>query len=130
MKFPVLIIKGKQAPLFYCDAKAFGLISKGGESFYDAGTIIDSVGQAYELSRSRTVRKASILKSLVYFQQMYLLEVKFSKSTLFSLIDFKIMLKEHIAKHKAYWVMKEPIKEMNVKIDAMEDFETIMRYLE
>jgi hypothetical protein len=39
MKFPIIVIIGKEAPLYFFEENEFGLVSKGGEAFYKKGSV-------------------------------------------------------------------------------------------
>ena len=109
MKFPIIIIKNNAAPLyFFNDESEFGLVSKGGEKFYKNGTAYDSNGGRFLINGIRSIERAPFLKSIKYFQPMYLADVKYDKiSENISLSDFKQLIIDHIYSHKKYWLARD-----------------------
>ncbi len=50
MKFPVIIIKENESPIYFFNENEFGVISKGGEAFYNKGIAFDSEGTKFLIS--------------------------------------------------------------------------------
>ncbi|MBN9384683.1 MAG: hypothetical protein J0H74_28270 [Chitinophagaceae bacterium] len=92
MSFPIVIVKSNEAPLYYSNGDVFGLVSKGGESFYKKGTIYDSDGSKYEISGIETIEKAPLLKSIRYFQRMYMVKPQYSFISGITLVEFKQLI--------------------------------------
>ncbi len=106
MKFPVLIIKKNEAPLYYFEAEDFGLVSKGGETFYENGMIFDSGGSKFLINDIDSIRKAPLLKSIRYFQQMYIANVKYLFVEQLPILEFKQLIVDHIYSFENYWIKK------------------------
>jgi hypothetical protein len=76
-----------------------------------------------------SLKKASLLKSLRYFQQMYWVEVETRLTERFSLPDFKNVINEHVRLHKKYWIKKDIIRDLQQSILKMNDYNQIIQYL-
>ncbi len=122
MEFPVLVLKENEAPIYFLSEKGFGLVSKGGESFYKNGLIYDSSGNKFNITGVVTVRKASILTCLRYFQPMYLVEIGYVDSGKINLDQIKGVVINQINSFKKYWLQKEDIENLNDSIRKKQTF--------
>src|SRR5262245_39189318 len=107
MNFPIVILKAGEAPIYHFTEAKFGLISRGGEAFYRQGTIYDSDCNVFSLKGNTSYRKANPIKSLMYFQQMYVVSPTYTHIQKIALAEFKKIIIDHISFHKRYWVKKD-----------------------
>ena len=128
MEFPI-IIKKQEASLYFFKKSQFGLVSKDGEAFYKYGTLYDSKGDVYKVNGINNKAKAPFLKSLMYFQQMYVVDINIKKVGAISLMEMKNVFSDHIAAHKRYWQNKDLIPDILEALDMMESYEDIINYL-
>ena len=131
MKFPIIIIKNKEAPLYFFNNESeFGLVSKGGEKFYKNGTAYDSEGERFLMKGISSIQRASFLKSIKYFQPMYIADVKYDKiSENISLSDFKQLIIDHIYSHKKYWLARDTADSLKNAILIKNSFSDIIIFL-
>jgi hypothetical protein len=129
MKFPILIIKQKDPSIYCFEETQFGLISKGGEKFYKEGVIIDSEGKVYNIKKSNEIHKASFLQSLKYFQPMYKLTINTEEFRTITINEFKLIVIEHINKHKNYWEKKDLIVDLEKSINDISEYKKIIEFL-
>ena len=129
MKFPVIIIKEKESPICFFDKEEFGLISKGGEAFYKNSTIYDSEGNVFLVKGVENIRKAPVLKSIRYFQSMFLLTLKTEIKEKISIEKLKQIVSEHISQHSKYWEKKDTIESIKAEILSKNQFDQIIKSL-
>ena len=104
MKFPAVIIKNNESPIYFFDRGDFGLVSKGGESFYEKGVIYDSEGSKFLINGIESIKKAPVLKSIKYFQQMKVVSVRYTVVERVTLLEFKQLIINHIHSFEKYWI--------------------------
>ena len=129
MEFPVVILKSNEAPLYYFEKGDFGLISSGGESFYKKGIIYDSGGSIFQIQGIEGIKVAPILKSLKYFQKMFIVSVKYEKVDKIDLIDFKKIFINHIRSFDRYWVKQNIIESLESSINQKENFVELLKFI-
>jgi hypothetical protein len=129
MHFPIILIKSGDPSIYYFEKDDFGSVSKGGEVFYKSGEIYDSKGGKYIISKIGGVRKATLWKSLRYFQQMWLVEVDTIFEESIGLIDFKELINHHLSKYNKYWIKRDVIGNLQKSILQKKDYVEIMNYL-
>ena len=131
MKFPIIMIKDRESPIYFFNESEFGLVSKGGEKFYKNGTAYDSEGRQYLINGIKSLQKAPILKSIKYFQPMYKVDVKHETilETL-NLSDFKQIVIDHINSHKKYWLSRDTFDSLKNSILSKNSFFDIITFLQ
>lgn len=129
MKFPVIITKAGESPIYYFDESEFGLVSKGGKSFYKKGFVYDSEGSKFSIEGIKSVGKASLLKCVRYFQQMYVVDVALNRIGKLTIDEFKDMVMKHVRSHQRYWRMKDDVDSMEESIRRMDSFEAIIKFI-
>lgn len=129
MKFPIIILKTNEAPIYYFNESEFGLISKGGENFYKKGAIYDIEGNVYLIEGIESIQKAPFLKSLKYFQQMYKVKIKLKLQKSSELSEFKTIIVSHFNKFERYWVNKDLIFNLESKVNEMTSFLDLINLL-
>ena len=129
MEFPIVIIKEKDSSIYVLDKNNFGLISKGGEAFYNNGDIIDSSGRLYQIKGIENIQSASILKSLKYFQHMYQVKAFTIFIKQLTLIEFKELLIQHITSHSKYWIHRSLIPDLKKEITNKADYKSVIEFL-
>lgn len=129
MIFPVLIIKEREAPIYFFKENNFGLVSKGGEKFYKYGTAYDSGGDIFSIMGIESIKKAPFLKSIKYFQQMYQVQVNCKKQNSMSLPEFKQVIIDHISSHRKYWLSKDNFEDLKDSIEEKNDFSEVILFL-
>ncbi len=129
MKFPIIVLKENEAPVYFFDNSNFGLVSKGGESFYKNGVIYDSEGSSFLISGIDSVNKATLLKSVIYFQQMYIAKVKFTPTGNLTISEVKEIILNHIQTFPKYWIQKDLIDSLSASILNKSDFSELYRYI-
>ena len=122
-EYPILILKENDKGL-YCLEKNFGLVSKGGESFYRNLTIYDRNGKGFYLSKYQTIEKADFLSSIKYFQQMYRITSSFEMIDVISLEALKEKLVNHIEANRKFWLKLDNFEDIRRNIFDKKDFET------
>lgn len=130
MKYPVVIVKPNEAPLYFFKEGYLGLVSKGGESFYRNGTLYDSAGCIFTVNGIESIKKAPFLKSLKYFQQMYVVKIKLTLKEKVSLIQFKDLFIKHLNYFSSYWIKRDVISSLEKSILIKEEFSDIITLLE
>lgn len=125
-EYPILILKENDKGL-YCLEKDFGLVSKGGESFYRKLTIYDKSGRGLYLSKYETFEKADFLSSIKYFQQMYQITSSYVPIDDISLDEIKQKLIRHIEVNKKYWLKLDNFEDIKEVILGMESFEKLYK---
>lgn len=130
MKFPIVLIKPKEAPIYYFESNKFGLISKGGESFYKNGVIYDSEGMKFIVKGIDSVRKAPFNLSLKYFQKMFIVDVKMINDQRIELDQFKQIISNHFRTHSKYWIKRDLIESLEALLNKKISFEEIIRFIE
>lgn len=129
MEFPVVILKSKEAPLYYFEKDDFGLVSSGGESFYRNGIIYDSSGSIFQIQGIDGIRVAPIFKSLKYFQKMFIVSVKYEKVDKIALNDFKKIFISHIRSFDRYWVKRDLIESLESSIMQKMSFVELLKFI-
>src|SRR5687767_5416639 len=130
MKFPVVILKKGKSPIYFFSQEKFGLISKGGEVFYEQGVIYDSDGNEFLLGGFESCKKAGLLKSFMYFQPMYIVNPVYTDVRKVTLPEFQALIIEHIISHKSYWNRKDLIANLISEIEGSASFTEIFKFLE
>jgi hypothetical protein len=129
MKFPIVIINQSPPGISYMnDELDFGLVSKGGESFYKVGDIYDSEGAKFSITGFTNIKRAPFLKSLKYFQQMYLVELKIKDEGQMDLIDFKKIIINHLYLHKKWWISRDSIDGLERDVLNKNSFNEIIEF--
>ena len=129
MKFPVVIIKKGESPIYFLTKGNFGLISRGGERFYKHGIIYDSEGNVFSITAIESIQKAPLLKSIKYVQPMYQVQVHCEKLNSISLEEFKELITGHIGSHRKYWLSKDSFEDLRNSIKEKNDFYEIIIFL-
>ena len=130
MKFPIILIKKGEAPLYFFNESDFGLVSKGGDTFYKSGIVYDSDGGRFLINGIRSIQRAPFLKSIKYFQPMYKVDVKYDNpSGNIDLPDFKQIMIDHIKSHKKYWMSKDTFESLKSSILDKSSFSDIIIFL-
>src|SRR5882672_5400204 len=129
MKFPIAILKSNESPIYVFNENEFGLVSKGGESFYKRGVVYDSEGIKFLLDGITFIKKAPTLMSLKYFQQMYKVSVNSIPGEGVTLVEFKKIIIDHINLFNKYWIKKDLIKSLEDSINGKNNFSEIIKYL-
>ena len=127
--FPIIILKDKDAPIYFFEEKNFGLASKGGEQFYSHGKIYDLAGNCFVIKKIAAVKKASLLDSIRFFQPMKRVELEFESIGTIELNGFKEIIKSHIRQFNKYWIKRDVIDDLVVSISKMNSFEEIIKFL-
>ncbi len=130
MNFPVVILKKGKSPIYFFSEQKFGLISKGGEIFYKQGVIYDSDGNEFLLSGFESRKKAGLIKSLMYFQPMYIVKPVYTDVGKITLPKLKALIIEHIVSHKSYWIRKDVIANLTSEIESSASFTQLFKFLE
>ncbi len=129
MKFPIVIIKNNEAPIFFFDMDSFGLVSKNGGPFYKSGMVYDSMGFKFVINGIRSIKKASFLKSLKYFQPMSLVDVQYTFVEQINLVDFKQIVISHIHSFKNYWIKRDLIDSLETSIANKKSHQEVIEFL-
>ena len=129
MKFPLIVIKDNEAPIYYFDSKTFGLVSKGGETFYKSGTIYDSDGSKYLINGVSSIGKAGFWKSIVYLQPMSITKVNFTHLATLSLSEIKSIIISHVSGFKKYWKKKDIIDGLNASILGTNSYSDLYSFI-
>ncbi len=129
MRFPIVIIKPNEAPIYYLNKGEFGLVSKKGESFYKKGTIYDSEGNKYIINGIGPISKAPFLRSLKNFQQMYEVEVNYAFTGKVTLEDFKSIVISHLKTFKKYWLSRDTFEALSAPVAEKNSFVDIITFL-
>lgn len=130
MKFPIIIIKDKEAPIYFFNESEFGLVSEGGETFYKKGSGYDSEGSKYLIYGIKSIQKAPILTSIRYFQPMYKVDVQYERILEnINLSDFKQIIVDHIHSHKKYWLSRDEFDSLKSSILSKNNFFNIIAFL-
>jgi hypothetical protein len=131
MKFPIIILRNNEAPIYFVKGTdEFGLISKNGEYFYTKGVLYDSEGTKFSIDGIRSIRKASILKTLRYLQPMYTVDVKYTTVEKVALSDFKQIVIKHIHSFKKYWIQRDSIQSLETSIAEKNNFLDLINFLQ
>lgn len=102
-KYPVLLIKDSDNNL-YGTTKGIGLISRGGDSFYEQPIrMIDSAGHVFNLNKSKNIGRAKFFDSLRYFQPMQQMHLEFYQEGQISLTELKNYILKHIKMKPKHW---------------------------
>ena len=129
MNFPIVVIKEGESPIYFFRGNDFGLVSKGGESFYKKGEAFDSDGKKYLIRGINSIDNASILISMRYFQPMKVVNMNLEAIDVVSLSKFKQIINDHIQLHKKYWVKKDLIYNLERTIMEKDSFAGIIKIL-
>jgi hypothetical protein len=129
MKFPIVIIKASESPIYFFDSGSFGLVSKGGEAFYKNGMIYDSEGSTFLINGIESKKNATVLESIKYFQQMYRVNVKYTANEKGTLSAFKKKIINHIRLFEKYWVKKDLLVSLERSIMEKDNFHEIIMFL-
>jgi hypothetical protein len=129
MKFPIAIIKSGESPIYFFESNKFGLVSKGGASFYRNGVIYDSEGTKFIVKGIASIRKAPLVLSLKYFQPMAIVDVKYIDEQKLELSQFKQIILDHILLHEKYWIKKDLIESLEAALYNKSSFEEVIRFI-
>lgn len=129
MQFPVLIVKQRDPSLYYFEENTLGLVSKNGESFYKKGELYDALGNKYEIQGYENLRNASLVKSIKYMQQMYVVDLKLHLIGNLTLDEFKEFVKSHIDRNQNYWIKRDVIPDLQAGCMKKDNFGELMKYL-
>jgi hypothetical protein len=129
MKFPIVIVKESESPIYFFDINQFGLVSKSGESFYKKGIIYDSEGVKYLIEGIKSIKKAPILTSIKYFQQMHIVDVRYTAIGNVLLPEFKQVVINHIHSFKKYWIKRDLIESLDASISEKDSFSDIIYFI-
>jgi len=114
--------------VFY--SRALGLVSRGGEPFYENGTIYDAIGNCFEISGIVRVTTASLKDSIRYFQRMNRIEFRTEFIEQVNLDDFKNRIINHVRRYPIYWEMKDNLEDITIAVRNMKNFTQIISYVE
>lgn len=103
MQFPILILKNSDAALYVFEKWNFGLVSKGGESFYKSGKVFDSTGKTFRILRISERSKAPFIVSVKYFQPMYKVSVVTEFEETISLPKLREIILDHVNSRRRYF---------------------------
>jgi hypothetical protein len=129
IQFPIVIIKENDSNIYYINQNTFGLVSKGGESFYKGSTIYDSEGNTFTINGIKSIERASILNSIKYFQPMYLVKLNIAESNSLLLNEFKNTIIGHLQKYQAKWKMRDNINALEASVMSKNSFTEIIEFL-
>lgn len=127
MLFPIVIIKKGDPSIYFFNKIDFGLISKGGEGFYNDGIIYDSTGRKFLLNGMKSIKKAPLINSIKYFQQMYLVDVNCVPQGEILLPEFKEFIGVHIKTYKKYWIKKDLLDNLIISVMLKTNFKEIFK---
>lgn len=102
INFPAICYKKDQKTLYYIEESDFGIVSKGGESFYKNLTLIDSNGNQFKVLSYKIIENAGFLKNLMMLQILQKLEVKIEYIEQLSLEQIKNKIREYLKSDKYF----------------------------
>jgi hypothetical protein len=129
MKFPISIIKDKEAPIYFFNSKTFGLVSKRGEGFYKKGMAYDSDGTIFKINGLESIARAPLVTSIRYVQPMFIVKVKYELVGNINLAQYKKLVIDHIRLHPRFWIKLDLIDSLEISIKNKMSFEEIMNFV-
>jgi hypothetical protein len=126
LNYPVMIFK-KGHKQIYSLNKNFGIISKGGASFYKDLTIIDSMGNVYTLGDVKIKGRASILTCFLHFQIMLELSVSLNNEGVISLEALKEKIITKIKENSKFWLVLDTVEGIEKMITEKDNYEDLIR---
>jgi hypothetical protein len=126
MKRPILIFKKNDKNIYAIDSM-FGIVSKGGESFYKNTTIIDSEGNLFEVIKIEVQGRASLKHCIMYFQKLLELKLTFSsnKKTI-GLTELKNMIISKISKNPKKWLSMGTVEGISEHVNKSKSFSELI----
>ncbi len=117
IKYPLLIIREKDGNL-YGLKKNIGLVSKGGQDFYERKMIIiDSNGNKLSLISAELYGKAKLMDSLKWFQPMLQMNLTLEKIDNMSLEQVKGFIIEYINRKPKRWLSMGTVEGLTESIN-------------
>jgi len=124
--FPVLGLKEEDSNV-YVFSNHIGIVSKGGEKFYNKLWIVDSNGNTFFLTNAKLKGKAPLKYSLKYFQTMYELDLTFESNGKISLDELNQKIYNHISAYEQKWISLGTVEMMKEKMDKCTSYENLIK---
>ena len=123
--FPIAIIKDKDPGIYVCEENDFGLVSKGGEKFYNRGSIYGSDGNKYNILNIELVKKAPFITSIKYFQPMFIVDINTQLNEHVDFSDFQKII-SHIDDNSNYFLSMMPVDDLRHSIMEKNNYKEIL----
>lgn len=126
IKYPILLIRNGDKNLYGMN-KGLGLVSRGGDKFYEGSIqIIDKEGNVFKLKSILNINKAKLKDSIRHLQPMKLLSFDFEKAGQINLDELKSEIKEHIKQSPKHWLSLGTVETIEELINEKKTFSQLI----